>query len=72
MADEPDPRNELDDFLVVQRKVQRLSPDGACIAQAQDVSKHIQAMINKGLAMEAHLQIREQLEGRLAELHKRK
>ena len=67
-SDPQDQRSELDDWLVVLRKVQKPSPDGSCIAQAQDVSKRIQAMINKGVAMEAHLQIREQLEDRLAEL----
>ena len=46
------------------RKVQKPSPDGASIAQAKEVSKRIQAMINKGVAMEAHLQIRVQLEDR--------
>ena len=65
-----DQRTELDDWLVVLRKVQKTSPDGSGIAKAQDVSKRIQAMIKKGVAMEPHLQIREQLEKRLGELRR--
>ena len=68
MSDEQDQRNELDDWLVVLRKVQRASPDASSIAKAKEVSKRIQAMIKKGVAMEAHLQIRAKLEDRLAEL----
>ena len=68
MSDEHDQRTELDDWLVVLRKVQRTSPDESSIAKAKEVSKRIQAMIKKGVAMEAHTQIREQIEDRLAEL----
>ena len=70
MADEHDQRTELDDWLVVLRKVQRASPDAPSIAKAKDVSKRIQAMINKGIARAAHLQIREQLEERLDQLRR--
>ena len=68
MSDEQDQRTELDDWLVVLRKVQRASPDDSSVAKAVEVSKRIQAMINKGVAREAHRQIRAQLEDRLAEL----
>ena len=65
-----DQRTELDDWLVVLRKAQKASPDGSSIAKAQDISKRIQAMIKKGLAMKLHLQIREQIEKRLGELRR--
>ena len=63
-----DQRTELDDWLVVLRKVQKTSPDGSSIAKAEEVSKRIQAM--KGVAMEPHLLIREQIEKRLGQLRR--
>jgi hypothetical protein len=68
MPDEPDQRSELDNFLVVLRKVQRQAPDPATIKSAVAACKQISAMIRKGTAGEAHLRIREQLEERLAEI----
>ena len=68
MPDGQDQRTELDDWLVVLRKVQKTSPDESSIAKAKEVSKRIQSMIDKGVAMEAHRQIRDQLEECLSEL----
>jgi hypothetical protein len=68
MADEPDQRTELDDFLVILRKVQRPAPDREAVEKAEATSKHIQQMIRKGLASSAHHRVREQLEERLAQL----
>ena len=68
MADEPDRRTELDDFLVILRKVQKPAPDRESIESAEATSKHIQQMIRKGLASAAHHRVREQLEERLAQL----
>ena len=71
MADEPDQRNELDDFLVVLRKVQRAAPDAATIDRAEVAARHISGMIRKGTGGEAHQRIHSQIEERLAELGQR-
>jgi hypothetical protein len=68
MANEPDQRTELDDLLVVLRKVQRPEPDPDSIERAEAASKHIRDMIRKGVAFTAHHRIREQIEERLAQL----
>jgi hypothetical protein len=68
MADEPDQRTEVDDFLVILRKVQKPAPDREAIASAGAASKRIRQMIRKGVAMTAHHRLREQLEERLAQL----
>jgi hypothetical protein len=68
MADEPDQRNELDDFLVVLRKVQKVDPTPDVIRNARDAVKRIKAMIKAGPAAEAHLRILAQIEARLAEI----
>ena len=68
MADEPDQRTELDDFLVILRKVQKPAPDRDAIEGAAAASKRIQQMIRKGIATTAHHRLREQLEERLARL----
>jgi hypothetical protein len=69
MADEPDQRNELDDFLVVLRKVQKADPPLAAIKKAQEAAKRIKAMSKSGSAAEAHLRILAQIEARLAEIY---
>ena len=71
MADQPDQRNELDDFLVVLRKVQRAAPDAATIEHAEVPARHIGGMMRKGKAGEAHQRIHSQIEERLAELGQR-
>jgi hypothetical protein len=68
MSDEPDQRTELDDPLVVLRKVQKQAPDPATVKSAVAACKQISAMIRNGTAGEAHVLIREQLEERLAEI----
>jgi hypothetical protein len=68
MSDESDQRTELDDLLVVIRKLQRQAPDPGSIKRAEDASRHISGMVREGKASEAHLRIREQLEERLEQL----
>ena len=68
MTNEPDQRTELDDFLVVLRKVQKTAPDRVAIESAEATSKHLQQMIRKGIAGSAHQRLRDQLEERLAQL----
>jgi hypothetical protein len=57
MADEHDQRNELDDFLVALRKVQKPDSEPEVVARARDTAEHIKAMQKAGAASEAHLRI---------------
>jgi hypothetical protein len=68
MADEPDQSNEIDDFLVVLRKIQKPDPAPDVVKSAQHVVKRIKAVRKAGVAAEAHLRILTQIEARLAEI----
>ena len=59
--------NERNSTMVL-RKVQKPAPGPEAIESAVAACKQLSAMIRKGIAGEAHVRIREQLEARLAEI----
>lgn len=68
MSDEPDQRTELDDFLVVLRKLQRPTPDAETVTRAEAGSEQIRTMIRNGSAADPHRRIGAQIDERLAQL----
>jgi hypothetical protein len=68
MADIPDQRNELDDFLVVLRKVQRPEPDRNTIKRAEAAARLLHIRMRKGKVMDPHRWICAEIDKRLADL----